>query len=115
ITTDERFIKNNQTLIDALSRNKQSDGGFIHSETYDEENPTAKPDESNHMASEQALYGLASLIRFENNLRRLYDFRPEMSDELKGEIEFLELEIDSLNKNSPHDQLKLILEMYKNI
>lgn len=115
LTTDERFIKNNQTLIDALSRNKQSDGGFIHSETYDEENPTAKPDESNRMASEQALYGLSSLIRSENNLRRLYDFRPEMSEELKDEIELLELEIEALNKNTSQDQLKLVLEMYKNI
>lgn len=115
VLEDERFIKNNQTLIDALSRYKQADGGFIHSATYDEENPSAKPDESNKMASEQALYGFASLMRFENKLRRLYDFRPEASDELKSEIESLEREIEALNKNTSQDQLKRVLKIYEAI
>ncbi len=112
---DQRFIKNNQTLIDNLSRYQQADGGFIHSETYDEDNPTAKPDQSNKMASEQALYGLSSLIRFENNLRRLYDFRPEPSDELKSKIESLEIEIDALNKNTSAEHLKKIFKDYQAI
>src|SRR5690625_390304 len=75
---DERFIKNGNTLLDGLLKYRMEDGGFIHSESFDPENPTSLPDESNTMASEQALYSLTSLLRLHEGYRSLYDFREEM-------------------------------------
>lgn len=79
--TDERFIKKDHTLLDAILSYQQPDGGFIHSEMHDEENEWADPDVSNTMASEQVLYTLTALYRFYDGKRSLYDFREEMSDD----------------------------------
>src|SRR5699024_11026485 len=38
---DERFIKNGNTVLDGILRFYMDDGGFIHAESYDPENPTA--------------------------------------------------------------------------
>lgn len=75
---DSRFIKNGKTLIDGIMKYRNDrDGGFLHSYKYDPENPSSKPDASNSMATEQTLYGLVSYWRLRNNMRNLYDFRPE--------------------------------------
>jgi len=68
---DARFLKNGSTLLDGLLRCRQADGGFAH---------TAQG-ASGTMASEQALYALAALCRFNGGFRSLFDFRPEMPDE----------------------------------
>lgn len=46
-----------------MMRYRMTDGGFVHSFTYDPDNPTSLPDKSNTMASEQTLYTMASLWR----------------------------------------------------
>lgn len=87
---DARFIKNGNTVLDGIMKYRQKDGGFVHSLTYDENNPAADPNVSNSMASEQVLYALTALCRFNGNLRSLYDFRPEMGAELKAQIKTLD-------------------------
>ena len=71
--SDSRFIKNGNTLFDGIMRYRMTDGGFVHSFTYDPDNPTSLPDKSNTMASEQTLYTMASLWRtkkrYENSFR----------------------------------------------
>jgi len=75
--TDQRFIKNGNTLIDSIMKFRMADGGFIHSRTYDANNPTSVPNSSNTMAGEQTLYTMVALHRFKNGMRTLYDFRAE--------------------------------------
>ena len=96
---DERFIKNSNTLLDAILTYQMPDGGFLHSESYDEENEYADPNESNSMASEQVLYTLTALYRFYDDRRSLYDFREEMSAEVKEKITFATEKIDQLPKS----------------
>ncbi|MBD3107399.1 hypothetical protein IEO70_03395 [Bacillus sp. AGMB 02131] len=93
---DKRFIKKGNTLLDGILKYKMKDGGFVHSKTYNPENPTSLPDESNSMASEQVLYALISLYRFEEGYRSLYDFRPEIDSELREQIETIKQSIDNL-------------------
>ncbi|MSS42556.1 terpene cyclase/mutase family protein [Anaerosalibacter bizertensis] len=93
---DARFIKNGNTLLDGLMKYRMEDGGFIHSKVYDSENPTSKPDESNSMASEQALYSLVALSRYKGGYRSLYDFRPEMDENIKSQINSVQESIDSI-------------------
>jgi len=115
---DERFIKNDQTLLDGLLKYRKSDGGFIHSEMYDDDNPTAQPDESNPMASEQALYTLVALYRHYEGYRTLHDFRKEMDDDLKENIEKVTDAIEKLPddpKEAERNQVKDIFDQYLNI
>lgn len=88
--TDARFIKNGKTVLDGVMRYQQADGGFIHSENYNPENPTSLPDASNSMASEQVLYALIAYKRAFEGFRALYDVRPEQDEQTKQQIEQLE-------------------------
>lgn len=108
----KEFTQDNQTLFDKLKAFQLKDGGFIHSETYDEDNPTSMPNESNSMASEQALYGLTSMLRYYNDTRSLYDFREEMSVELQAQIRNVESEIDQVVTDHPDE--KALGNVYKN-
>lgn len=90
---DERFIKNGVTLWDGLMRYRREDGGFLHSFSYDSNNPTSLPDASNSMAGEQALLALCALIRQKKGMRALYDFLPDFTAEQAAEIKGLEAEI----------------------
>lgn len=112
---DARFIKNGHTIVDNILSYRMDDGGFIHSKTYNPENPSSLPDESNSMASEQVLYALISLYRLENNYRALYDFRPEMSYQQKQEIDTLREKIAALTPNATKEQLQVLLEQYNAI
>lgn len=78
--TDERFIKNGNTLMDGLMKYSQADGGFAHTLTDGE-------GQSNAIASVQAFYSLVAYLRFENGQNILFD----MSEESSGTI----AEIDS--------------------
>lgn len=72
--TDERFLKNGNTVLDAILSYRMEDGGFLHARETDPENPSAQPDESNSMAGEQTLCALAALWRFQNGMTALYSF-----------------------------------------
>ena len=62
-TTDSRFVKNGNTVLDALAGFYVTGGGFKH--TAD--------GERNGMATEQGYYALAAYYRFVNAQTRLYD------------------------------------------
>ncbi|MFZ3130287.1 MAG: prenyltransferase/squalene oxidase repeat-containing protein, partial [Desulfosporosinus sp.] len=67
IDTSPLFIKNNNTLLGALLRFRDADGGFKHLLTG----------KSDNTASEQALLALAAYVRLKDGKNSLYDFRPE--------------------------------------
>ena len=62
-TADSRFVKNGNTVLDALARFYVTGGGFKH--TAD--------GERNGMATEQGYYALAAYFRFVNGQTNLYD------------------------------------------
>lgn len=102
--TDERFIKNDYTLLDAILSYQRPDGGFIHSETHDAENEWADPDESNSMASEQVLYTLTALYRFYDGKRSLYDFREDMSAEDAEKVDNAIEAIEAISSESQGEE-----------
>ncbi len=111
----QEFIKDGKTVYDGIIKYRNSDGGFLHSNIYDEENPSSLPDASNTMAGEQALYGMAALIRFLNGERRLYDFRSEQSDEVKKSISDVTDEIENLTYVSDRAEVERVYEKYLDI
>lgn len=110
--SDGRFIKNGHTLLDGILRYRMPDGGFVHSFTYDPDNPTSLPDASNTMASEQTLYTMAALWRQQNGMRTLYDFRPEQSAALKERIAALDERLSSVDRTTDRAALVELLEAY---
>ena len=62
-TTDSRFIKNGNTVLDALAGFYVNGGGFRHTANGDLDG----------MATEQGYYALAAYYRFINGQTRLYD------------------------------------------
>lgn len=100
------FIKNGKTVFDGIIKYRNADGGFLHSFVYDEDNPSSLPDESNTMASEQALYGMASVVRFLSGKRRLYDFRAEQSEQTKNAIKTVIDEIEKLTYSTENGHIK---------
>lgn len=110
---DQRFIKNGVTILDGLMSYRQEDGGFIHAKTYNADNPTSLPDESNSMASEQVLYALIAYKRWKEDVRSLYDLRPEMDNSIKGKIQKLEQQL--LTKQLSKNQILNILKQYEDI
>ena len=107
--TDSRFIKNGNTLLDRILRYRMPDGGFVHSFTYDPNNPTSLPDRSNSMAGEQTLYTMAALWRQENGMRTLYDFRPEQSPSMQQRIAELEMQISAIGPETDAGGLERML------
>ena len=110
--TDPRFIKNGNTLLDGILRYRMEDGGFVHSYTYDPNNPTSHPDCSNSMAGEQTLYTMAALWRQKSGMRTLYDFRPEQSAELRARISELEEGITAIGDGTSADALTRLLTAF---
>lgn len=62
--TDERFVKNGNSVFDALMSYRLSDGSFSHS---------LESKESDAIATEQAILALCSMIKARDG-KRLYDF-----------------------------------------
>lgn len=62
-TADSRFVKNGNTVLDALASFYVTGGGFRHT----------AGGERNDMATEQGYYALAAYYRFANTQTRLYD------------------------------------------
>ena len=112
---DTRFIKNGNTLLDGILCYRMEDGGFTHSFTYDPENPTSVPNESNTMAGEQTLYTMAALWRQENGMRTLYDFRPEQSKVLKERIADLKAQIAAVSASTDKEKLTELLVSFYSI
>ena len=113
--SDSRFIKNGKTLLDGILLYRMPDGGFIHSKTYDADNPTSLPDSSNSMAGEQTLYTMAALLRREKGMRTLYDFRPEQSSALKARISDLQTEIAKISSKTENGTIEKLLSDYYSI
>lgn len=113
VEKDERFIKNKQSIIDGLRDYENSDGGFIHAKTFNDKNPTSKPDESNSMASEQALYAFVALYREKLDERTLFDFRAPQSTTVKNEIYDAEKAISNLEKEPA--TVKQAIKKYKKV
>lgn len=111
---DERFIKDGVTLLDVLMDFRMSDGGFLHSHEYDEENKDADPKESNTMASEQALYALIAYVRNREGLRNFYDFRQEMTEECREQIQQTDSAIAGIGEKDAA-QVKSVYAQYKKI
>ena len=112
---DERFIKNGNTLLDGILRYRMNDGGFVHSFTYDPDNPTSLPDQSNTMASEQTLYTMAAFWRQAEGMRTLYDFRPEQSNAMKQRIADLETKIKGIRASTVKTELEEMLVSFYSI
>ena len=115
IFSDNRFIKDGNTIYDAILSYQNADGGFLHSKTYDPENPTSLPDKSNTMASEQTLYGMVAIHRYQNGMRRLYDFRQEQSEALKSQIAQVETQIETINEHTSVSELQGVYNAYWSI
>jgi len=113
VQTDSRFIKNGNTLLDGIMLYRMADGGFIHSYTYDADNPTSLPTESNTMGSEQTLYTLTAVWRQEKGMRTLYDFRSEQSASLKNQISTLEKEINALGSSPTKAKINDLVKKYE--
>ena len=80
--TDDRFIKNGHTVLDALLGYRLADGSFTHAFEADPDDPDAVPNKPNDMSCQQALYALASLWRFRTGKSTAFDFSAAaLSDE----------------------------------
>lgn len=112
---DSRFIKNNNTLLDGVLKYRLTNGGFIHSKTYDQDNSTSLPDKANTMAGEQVLYTLVATYRFYNNMRHLYDMLPEFTEEEISSIVKINNDISNLSSSSSYDKIEAVLSQYYNI
>ena len=112
IFTDTRFIKDGNTIYDAIMSFQNDDGGFIHAKVYDPENPSSLPDKSNTMASEQTLYGMVAIHRQQNGMRRLFDFRPEQSQALKDQIAQVKAQIELLDESTSTLELQGVYNAY---
>lgn len=115
VTKQTEFIKNGKTLVDGIMKYRNSDGGFIHSFTYDAANPSSSPDKSNTMTGEQVLYGLTSLLRLRDGKRRLFDLREEQSAELATQIDEVISEINLLDENAELQQIVDTYAKYRDI
>ena len=97
---DSRFIKGGNTLLDGILKYRLPNGGFVHSYTYDPDNPTSLPDKANTMAGEQVLYSLAALLRCRKGMRTLYDMREEFSALERLKLDAAIAKINLLNEDS---------------
>lgn len=115
IFDDADFVCDGKTLWDGIIKYRNSDGGFLHSFEYDADNPTSLPDKSNTMASEQALYGMAAIMRLMKGQRRLYDFRPEQGEEVKSQISAIKAKIDAVSPTASRAEIAQLYEEYLGI
>lgn len=75
---DERFVKNGNSVADALLKYQGSGGGFSHT-----------PDgEKDWIAGSQALYAMTAIYRYENGMGRLYDLTDSLNKDNGKESNF---------------------------
>lgn len=106
--SDSRFLKSGGSVVDAMLAFQQEDGGFAHTMGTSKQASITEAGTSNAMASEQALLALTALIRYEQRLRNVFDFRMEPNDGIKNQIITLENEIEQL-KTAPDAQTAAVL------
>lgn len=103
--SDNRFIKS-KNLYDALTDYQNSDGGFSH----------IKGENSSELPSAQALIALASTVRYENSLRRVFDFNEEFSESERNELRnFRSSNADEKSYSKLSDRLKGYVYTQKSI
>lgn len=110
--TETRFIRNGNTLPDVLLSYRMSNGGFLHSHTYDADNPGASPEQSNSMAGEQALLALCALWRLQNGMRALYDFTAPPTDAMRVRVRSLMSKIDKTGDETEQQVLHALATEY---
>jgi hypothetical protein len=71
--TDDRFVKNGHSLLDALLSYAAAGGGFYHVKSGSASNGGAQPGEVDLMATDQGFYALVAYDRFKSGNTRLYD------------------------------------------
>lgn len=110
---DSRFIKNSADAVDGLLKYRNKDGGFVHVLASNGESSAVLEEESDSMATEQALCALCALYRYRLSFRSFYDFREEQSDRLKNQIKKLNEKLKTIpeNKNSTEKLLNEYLEI----
>ena len=89
IHTDERFIKNGNTLLDGMMTYKLDNGGFAHS--------FGGAGNADGYASTQAMYTCIALVRNKNGYRTLYDMQNEFTAEQASIIQSISNDIESVN------------------
>lgn len=112
---DSRFIKDGKTLLDGIMKYRLDNGGFAHSFTFDNDNPSAQPGQANSMASDQSQYALVALWRQQNGMRTLYDMRSEFTAEDKADINSVITEISLLNNTSSKTDVETVFSKYEQI
>lgn len=113
--TDERFIKNGNTVFDGLMRYRNSDGGFAHSVTDIDDGSGVRAGESNSVSGRQALCAMAALYRQSEGLRTLYDFRPEHSPAMRARLASLEDGIKGIGADTDSAELEGLLSAFYSI
>ena len=113
--TSEFVTDEGKTAYDGLIAYRTADGGFSHSKAHEADNSTAISEKSDDMASQQALCGLTALVRLLQGKRRLYDFRPEQSEELKTQIADVSAQIDKLTYTSAPTEIQAVYDSYLDI
>lgn len=76
--TDSRFLKNGNSVIDALLSYRLADGSFAHTKSEN-----GKAETFNVMATDQAAYSLVARWRCVSGMRSLFDMRPDLSAPLQ--------------------------------
>lgn len=112
---DSRFIKSGHTLLDGILKYRLPNGGFVHSFTYDPDNPSSLPDKANTMAGEQVLYSLVSLWRYRRGMRSLYDLREEFSTIERLRLDACMAKINLLDDTSTKETVADAVSAYREI
>lgn len=89
---DTRFIKNGNTVLDALCTYYVEGGGFKHTNGTDEE--------FDGMATEQGYYALASYFRMKNDQTSLYDMTDVTMKDMADVVEDMIKEIGTVTADS---------------
>lgn len=72
---DERFVKNENTLMENLLTYYSEGGGFMHVREGEQNNGGGMPGSIDPIATEQGYYGIVAYQRFKNNQNSFYDMR----------------------------------------
>ncbi|MBR2933778.1 MAG: hypothetical protein IKC33_05660, partial [Clostridia bacterium] len=60
----------------------------------------------------QTLYGMVAIHRYQNGMRRLFDFRQEQSEALKSQIAQVETQIQTINETTSKQELQGVYNAY---